>query len=343
MPDLSCFVVGNGAIPLSCLEVLVKNNWKILGVYSTDNSLKEWSEGCDIFHTNSRDTFQRQLLATEYDYLFSINNTQWIVPVEIFTRARKASINFHDSPLPKYAGLYATSWALLNGETEHAVTWHEITDGVDTGHIFKQQIVPILPNDTAFTLNKRCFIAAVDSFDELTRELAAELVTPYPQDLEQRTYFGPTDRPTASSLLSFDVGTQDICNLVRSLEFGLVRNQMGIPKVWLPGGVVSVGVAEPIEMFKHAPSQILYLDDQSVFISTIDGVVRLQEFTTLVGKQLTIADLVADYEVRVGEMLPWIGRRAMQLPHEMPRSVGLRLLGKKAYCNWFHSNILIYL
>jgi natural product biosynthesis luciferase-like monooxygenase protein len=308
MSDLSCFVVGNGAIPLSCLEVLAKNGWKILGVYSTDDSLKEWSERLGIFHTNTRDTFQKQLLDREYDYLFSINNTQWIIPVEIFTRARKASINFHDSPLPKYAGLYATSWALLNGETEHAVTWHEITDGVDTGHIFKQQTVPILPNDTAFTLNKRCFIAAVDSFDELTRELATAGVTPYPQDLERRTYFGPTDRPTASSLLSFDVGTQDICNLVRSLEFGLVRNQMGIPKVWLPGGVVSVAVAEPIEMFKQAPAQILYLDDRSLYISTIDGVVRLQEFTTLIGNQLTIADLVADYGVRVGEMLPILDR-----------------------------------
>ncbi len=308
MSDISCFVVGNGPIPLSCLEVLAKNGWQILGVYSTDDSLKEWSQTRDIFHTNTRAVFQQQLLDREYDYLFSINNTQWIVPPEIFTRARKASINFHDSPLPKYAGLYATSWALIHGETEHAVTWHAITDGVDTGHIFKQQIVPILSDDTAFTLNKRCFIAAVDSFDELTQELAVKPVTPYPQDLDRRSYFGPADRPAAASLLSFDTSSREIYDLVRSLEFGLVRNQMGVPKIWLPGGVVAVGIAQPIEMFKNAPAQILYLDAESICISTLDGAVRLQAFSTLEGQPLTIANLVADYGVQVGEMLPIVDR-----------------------------------
>jgi natural product biosynthesis luciferase-like monooxygenase protein len=311
MSDLSCFVVGTGAIPLSCLEVLAKNGWQILGVYSIDNSLAKWSQDGNIFHTNNRDIFKQQILDREFDYLFSINNTQWIVPTEVYTRARKASINFHDSPLPRYAGLYATSWALLNGETEHAVTWHEIADGVDTGRIFKQQTVPIFPDDTAFTLNKRCFIAAVDSFDKLTKELATEGVTPYEQDLDRRTYFGPTDRPAASSLLSFDVSTAEICNLVRSLEFGLVRNQMGIPKVWFPGGVVAVAVAQAIEMFKNAPAQVLYIDDDSVYISTVDGAVRLQSFTTLAGRELNIADLVADYGVRVGEMLPILDRTTL--------------------------------
>jgi natural product biosynthesis luciferase-like monooxygenase protein len=321
MSDISCFVVGNGAIPMSCLEVLFRNKWQILGIHSTDNSLAQWSQDHDILHTNNRDIFKQQLLDREYDYLFSINNTQWIIPIEIFTRARKASINFHDSPLPKYAGLYATSWALLNGETEHAVTWHEVTDGVDTGRIYKQQTVPIFPDDTAFTLNKRCFIAAVDSFDKLTQELATEGVTPYAQDLELRTYFGPNDRPTASSLISFDVSTAEICNLVRSLEFGLVRNQMGIPKVWFPGGVVAVAVAQAIEMFKHAPAQILYIDDESVYISTIDGAVRLQSFTTLAGRQLQIADLVADYGVRVGEMLPTLDRATLDAISERNEAI----------------------
>jgi natural product biosynthesis luciferase-like monooxygenase protein len=308
MSDLACFVVGTGAIPLSCLELLAKNGWQILGVYSIDDSLKEWSRSHNVFHTNTQDTFQNKLLDREYDYLFSINNTQWIVPSEIFSRARRASINYHDSPLPRYAGLYATSWALLHGETEHAVTWHEIVDRVDTGRIFKQQTVPILPEDTAFTLNQRCLIAAIDSFDKLTQELEAELVAPATQDLAQRSYFGRTDRPEACSLLSFDVSTSKICNLVRSLDFGPIDNQMGIPKVWLPGGVVAVAVAESIEMFKNAPAQILYVDAQSVFISTIDGAVRLQGFSTLAGKPLTIADLAADYGVRVGEMLPQIDR-----------------------------------
>ncbi|MFN7525830.1 MAG: hypothetical protein ACK5QA_00115, partial [Dolichospermum sp.] len=80
---------------------------------------------------------------------------------------------------------------------------------------------------------------------------------PIPQDLSQRTYFGYEHRPV--SLISYDVSSKDICNLVRALDFsGPVwlghaaqknlknRNELGQPKIWLPGGVVVVGSARPI-------------------------------------------------------------------------------------------------
>ncbi|KHG42109.1 hypothetical protein OA07_07275, partial [Aphanizomenon flos-aquae 2012/KM1/D3] len=137
MSSFSCFVVGDGIVALSCLKILLQKGWQVLGVYSTDNSLQKWSQEHSITHAASRSMFHKTLLGVEYDYLFSINNTQWIIPGDVIGRAKKASINYHDAPLPKYAGLYATSWALLNGETQHAVTWHEIVSKVDAGPIFK--------------------------------------------------------------------------------------------------------------------------------------------------------------------------------------------------------------
>lgn len=308
MSNFSCFVVGHGVLPLSCLEILVKNGWQVLGVHSTDNSFQGWAEDHDIFHTNVRDRFREQLLNSEYDYLFSINNVEWIIPPDILARARKSTINYHDSPLPRYAGLYATSWALLNGESEHAVTWHEVTPQIDAGQIFKQQLVPILADDTVFALNTRCFSAAVTSFEEMIAELETDRVKSYHQDLAQRTYFGPSNRPPASSLLFFDVSSQDIYNLVRALAFGPTRNQLGVPKVWLPEGVVVVASALPIETVECTPGQVLHLDAEGLCIATIDGAVQLRGLSTLNGKPISVASLVADYGVRVGEILPTIDR-----------------------------------
>jgi methionyl-tRNA formyltransferase len=85
---------------------------------------------------------------------------------------QKGAINFHDGPLPRYAGLYATSWALLHGEEQHGVSWHTMLADIDAGEILKQQLFPISAEDTAFDLNVKAYEAAIASFTELVDELA---------------------------------------------------------------------------------------------------------------------------------------------------------------------------
>jgi natural product biosynthesis luciferase-like monooxygenase protein len=300
----SCFVVGDGVLPLSCLEILLQQECRILGVYSTDRSLQEWAETRGISHVSSRSEFHQQLLEHEYDYLFSINNVQWIIPTDVLSQARKATINYHDSPLPKYAGLYATSWALIHGETQHAVTWHEVTPEIDAGRIFKQRSVLIFAEDTVFNLNTRCFDTAVSSFSELVQDLMTAQVKPQLQELSQRSYFGLSDRPAAAAVLSFDGSSKDICNLVRALDFGPIRNQLGVPKLWLPGGVVAVGAAQSLVMSQSTPGQVLSLYHDCIRIATGDGAVQLDQLTTLDGKPLTEEQLTETYGVKVGKILP---------------------------------------
>lgn len=302
--SFSCFVVGEGSLPLSCLEILLQKGCQILGVYSTDHSLQEWAERHHIPHAASRSSFQEQLLAAEYDYLFSINNIQWIIPGTVLTQARKATINYHDSPLPKYAGLYATSWALIHGETQHAVTWHEVVPELDAGRILKQKTVPILAEDTVFDLNTRCYDAAVSSFTELVQELTLDCIQPYLQDLSQRSYFSAIQRPEAASLLTFDISSKELCNLVRALDFGPIRNQMGVPKIWLPGGVVVVGSAKEISGSQGQPGQVLQIDLDGMRVATADGVVQFSHFTTPDGREISPERLVNDYGVQVGAILP---------------------------------------
>ena len=239
MRTFSCSVIGKGVVALECLKILEQAGHSVISIYSVDQSLQPWATERAIPHSHSRQDFQDLLYASQYDYLFSINNG-WIIPPDVIARSRKATINYHNSPLPKYAGLHAASWALLQGETQHAIVWHEVVPEIDAGCILKYQSVPIEAEDTALSLNTRCFEAAIAAFAQLVIELADDRVQRLPQDLSQRSYFGLTDRPEAAGILTFDTSAQSICNLVHALDFEPILNPLGLPKLRLPNGVIAV-------------------------------------------------------------------------------------------------------
>jgi len=60
-----------------------------------------------------------------------------IIKSEFINKCKKI-INLHNGPLPKYRGVSPINWALKNNEIEHGVTIHEISPGIDDGHIIGQ-------------------------------------------------------------------------------------------------------------------------------------------------------------------------------------------------------------
>jgi amino acid adenylation domain-containing protein len=318
----TCFVVGNGAIALKCLEVLLQSNWTVSGVYSEDGSLQAWANSP---HAASRQAFAELLSNSDYDYLFSINNN-WILPPELIVRAKQATINYHNSLLPKYAGLHAPTWALLHGETEHGISWHEVVTEIDAGQILKQIRLPIQPDDTALSLNARCFEAAIAGFSELVAELTANTVKPVMQNVSERSYFGRYQRPSAAGLLAFEQDAATLYNLVRGLDFGPTPNPLGLPKLWLPAGVVAVGSSGSVCLLdpplKAQPGEVLGLDDETgLWIAALNGSLRFSCLTSLTGEPLTAKQLSCDYGVRVGDILPSLSPEMRQAITEQNRAI----------------------
>jgi methionyl-tRNA formyltransferase len=98
-----------------------------------------------------------------------------------------AAINFHDGPLPRYAGTNATSWALLAGERQHGVTWHLMERRVDAGAVVATGSVEVGARDTAFSLDLKCHEAGVRAFRTVLDALESGRLRTTPQDLHQRT------------------------------------------------------------------------------------------------------------------------------------------------------------
>jgi phosphoribosylglycinamide formyltransferase-1 len=64
-------------------------------------------------------------------------------------------LNIHPSLLPKYPGLHPQQQALDDGATVSGATVHFVNNELDAGPIVLQREVPVLPGDTAATLEAR--------------------------------------------------------------------------------------------------------------------------------------------------------------------------------------------
>ena len=136
----NCILVGTTGLCISCAELLADQGWKIVGVVTNDNGVVSWAHSKDIT-TYSFQEFSAASIPCAY--LFSVINP-YILGKNILDNVSCLAVNYHNSLLPKYAGLNSTSWAIINNESYHGVTWHVINENeIDSGNIVAQQKFPI--------------------------------------------------------------------------------------------------------------------------------------------------------------------------------------------------------
>jgi len=110
-----------------------------------------------------------------------------IIPARLLPIPKHGWINLHASLLPKYRGAAPIHWAIVNGETRTGLTTMRIDAGMDTGDILLQQELGIGPKETAPELAARLSEAGGPLIADTLRGLAAEKITPRPQDHSQAT------------------------------------------------------------------------------------------------------------------------------------------------------------
>ncbi|MFD2255232.1 phosphoribosylglycinamide formyltransferase [Luteolibacter algae] len=83
-------------------------------------------------------------------------------------------LNIHPSLLPAFPGMEAWKQAIDAAAPETGVTVHLVDAGMDTGPILEQEVVPILPYDTAETLHARIQIVEHQLYPEAISKFASE-------------------------------------------------------------------------------------------------------------------------------------------------------------------------
>ena len=194
----SCLLQGADTLTIQCGAMVMEAGHAVSAVITRDARVRDWATDAGIPVFTSGKDYNGQV-----DWLLSIANVDVILD-SVLAKATQGAVNFHDGPLPRYAGLNAPVWALMNGEATHGITWHVIEDGIDEGRIVAQQMFDISEDDTALTLNAKCFSAAIECFSDVLAALANGLNTATAQDLTGRSYFGLHDRPFAGGELDYD-------------------------------------------------------------------------------------------------------------------------------------------
>ena len=279
MTPFTCVLVGNESLLIQCAKVLLGRGHTIGTVASRNTDVLAWAESAGI-PTVAPGKGVESRINGEFDWLLSIANLS-VLPQSLLDRAAKGAVNFHDGPLPRYAGLNAPIWARLNGEEQHGVTWHMIEGGVDEGDILEQVTFDIADDDTAFSLNARCFGAAVDSFPAVVVALETGLPNRRKQDLTQRTLCLRDDRPADAARLNFSGSVAEVVRMVRALDHSGYWNPLALPKIESAKGVFAVGQAQVAEGVGPAGTVLESAD--ALVVACADGAVRLSGLTCLGG------------------------------------------------------------
>jgi natural product biosynthesis luciferase-like monooxygenase protein len=307
MSGFSCVVMGNESLLIQCADHVLQGGDRISAVVTRNADIRAWAVQHGLPVHAPGEGLSERLAGVEFDWLFSIANLS-VIPQTVLAQAKRGAINFHDGPLPKHAGLNAPVWAILEREKQHGVTWHMIEGGIDEGDIVKQKLFDMAPNETALTLNTRCYEAAMESFADLLVDLRGPGLQRTPQDLSQRSYHARLDRPAAAARLDFAQPAEALVALVSALDHSTYWNPLSCPKVEASGRVLLVsGAAIEAQAGSAAPGEVIEASPAGLVVGTASTLVRLVGLRDEHG-QAVCPTLIA----KTGDRLPLLDAGAAQ-------------------------------
>ena len=119
-------------------------------VYVDDFCAKNGIDVMKIRNINDAEVVEA-LKTYNIDWLFIIGWSQ-IAHTPILNATKYGVVGMHPTLLPVGRGRASIPWAILKGLSETGVTLFKLDEGVDTGLIIAQEIIPMTPNETATVL-----------------------------------------------------------------------------------------------------------------------------------------------------------------------------------------------
>ncbi|MFN0241290.1 MAG: MupA/Atu3671 family FMN-dependent luciferase-like monooxygenase [Planctomycetota bacterium] len=313
---MRCWLIGADSLLAECGDILLRAGHELHGVVTSSARIGEWARARHVAVLASPE----ELLAAPraaFDHLFAITHLA-VLPEAVLALPERGAINFHDGPLPDYAGLNAPAWALMNGESRYGVTWHRACARVDAGDVLKQRTFDVAQDETAFSLNAKCFGAAIDSFAELVGELATDSAQPLPQDLARRRYFARHRRPGTAGVIDWTRPATELAALVRALDFGRYPNDLGSAKIVSGCEVVLVLRAFARDVSTDAiPGTVIEIDEQAIHVATGRGVLALTALAETSGRALPLREASRRLGLAPGAALDRLTPERAQRLHEL--------------------------
>jgi methionyl-tRNA formyltransferase len=283
---LSIVVASEEATGVKALRLLVESGQRVRAVLTsttvahsqaTPNPVAAAAEEAGLEVLPARNvadpTFARWIVDERVDLLLNIHSLV-VAHAAVVAAPRAGSFNLHPGPLPEYAGLNTPSWAIYNGEREHAATWHWMEAGIDTGLIAYRIPVPIEERDTALSLSVKCATKGLEQLPVLLEAVAEGSVPAIPQDLDRRRYYSraiPQD-----GKIDWRRPAQEIVRFVRACDYGPFPSPWGHPVARLGGVELELRRTQPTgRPCNKKPGAVAERIGEAVVVATGDEFLRL--------------------------------------------------------------------
>ena len=146
--------------------------------------------------------------------LMLVVSWRYLIPKNIFSIPKKATVVFHDSLLPRYRGFSPTVWAMINGENKTGVTLFEIAEDVDSGPIIDQITITIGQNDSIYDVMQQVTNTYLELLERNYAGLLAGTCPKKEQNHKEATF--TCKRLPEDNFIDWNQSTKDIHNLVRA-------------------------------------------------------------------------------------------------------------------------------
>ena len=304
MPDRplpTCHLVGGDSLLMECGERLLARGFSVRGVVTRARRVRDWAAAHGLPCHDLDGDWQSELAREPFDHLLAITHLE-LLPAEVLALPRRGAINFHDGPLPGYAGLFCPVWALLAGEERYGVTWHRVDAGIDSGDVLERESFDVASDETSLSLNTKCFEAGLASFERVMDRLERGDDAGTPQGSERSRLCLRNERPDGGGLLDWNRPAHELERLVRALDFGAYPNPFAAAKLLTERGVFLVREARAVEHGEDGarPGQVLAAGAGSLRVACADGALEIRALGDPQGADVELSEP----GLEAGEVLP---------------------------------------
>ncbi|NUK33398.1 amino acid adenylation domain-containing protein, partial [Streptomyces lunaelactis] len=301
----NCFIIGGTRVLTQCAGQLVDAGVRIEGILSDDAAVAVWAGERDIPLLDPQGDLLATLSGREFDYLFSIVNFR-ILPAEVLDLPAVAAINFHDGPLPRYAGSNVAPWALFEGAARHAATWHRMTEAVDAGGVLLERWFPVREHSTGLSLTYETAETGIELFGDLVPHVVSRSL-PGPIDTgdRERRFYRRSARMASGGLIHAGTSAAEAERISKALDFGSFPNPLGVPALITEQGAVFTSQVRLIPREgTRTDTAVVSVTTSALTLSAPDADLLLSDFTAVDGSALSGQAAAQRLGITQGSPLP---------------------------------------
>ncbi|HEX5605035.1 MAG TPA: methionyl-tRNA formyltransferase, partial [Candidatus Binatia bacterium] len=218
-----------------------------------------------------------------------------ILPKTILDLPPYGCLNVHYSLLPKYRGAAPAAWTIINGEEQGGVTTMKLVEKMDAGPIYLQEPVPLAPDETTGSLQRKLTPVGGRLLAQTLRRLKEGALIPREQD-ESRASLAPMLKKQ-DGLIEWRRAAVEIERRVRGL------NPWPGSFTYLNGRLLKVHRTMIITENRGEPGEIIRADSGGFWVATAAATLSLEEVQLENKKRLPGSEFIKGARTRAGDRL----------------------------------------